>query len=408
MLHQLSGALRRLVLRRLYTMLPKDDSTIETAPVHLDLATDDDDSRLQSSKPWSRGRYTGTLLFNIGAFFLPALYSTLSKLWVANIDSSLVATTDAYTYIGVVVEVLNEGLPRAAWNVIGDRSNRSLAERHGISYTLIAVQAVLGLIMSIVFAGAAKQVTSVFVPENIRAASVTYVRIAAFSALSSTIETAVAAATRALDQPDIPLIISSVKFAVNIILDMIVISKFHVPGVNPTVNAQAATQLTCSMVASFVGLAYFIATTMRRRKKLVSESSQREPARLSFGALKVLARPGFFTFTESAVRNALYLWLVSGIVAMGSNYATAWGVFNTIRWGLVMVPVQALEATSLAFGGHAWGAWRAEIGVQLRRPTATLKQLRRKCDLQSMRPHIANCIRHRTTCIDIVHYRSGR
>lgn len=42
---------------------------------------------------------------------------------------------------------------------------------------------------------------------------------------------------------------------------------------------------------------------------------------------------------------------------MGQNYATAWGVFNTIRWGLVMVPVQALEATSNAFVGHRWGVW---------------------------------------------------
>lgn len=139
MLGQLLGAVRRLALRRLYTMLPKDDTTIETASARPQSATDDEAEQHESSKPWSRGRYTGTLLFNVGAFILPALYNTLSKLWVANIDSSLVATTDAYTYIGVVVEVLNEGLPRAAWNVIGDRSNRSLAERHGISYTLIAV-----------------------------------------------------------------------------------------------------------------------------------------------------------------------------------------------------------------------------------------------------------------------------
>jgi hypothetical protein len=53
------------------------------------------------------------LLFNIGAFMLPALYSTLVKLWVANIDSSLVIITDVYTYIGTIMEFLNEGLPRA-------------------------------------------------------------------------------------------------------------------------------------------------------------------------------------------------------------------------------------------------------------------------------------------------------
>lgn len=27
------------------------------------------------------------------------------------------------------------------------------------------------------------------------------------------------------------------------------------------------------------------------------------------------------------------------------------------------MPVQALEAASLAFGGYAWGKWRAPVGV---------------------------------------------
>jgi len=74
------------------------------------------------------------------------------------------------------------------------------------------------------------------------------------------------------------------------------------------------------------------------------------------------------TLVESAIRNALYLWLVSTIVALGSTYATAWGIFNTIRWGLIMVPVQSLEATSLAFVGHLWGEWRRDIGITTRRP----------------------------------------
>jgi hypothetical protein len=61
------------------------------------------------------------------------------------------------------------------------------------------------------------------------------------------------------------------------------------------------------------------------------------------------------TLIESVLRNALYLWLITTIVSMGSNYAASWGVFNTIRWGLFMVPVQALEATTLTFVGHNWG-----------------------------------------------------
>jgi len=375
MFRTLHSGLRRQLLVRLYIMLPNDDIRTTAPPGTGQNANRQQVPPRKSDKPWTRTRYSTTLLLNIATFLLPALYATLSKLWVADMDSSLVATTDAYTYIGVVAEVLNEGLPRAAWNIIADKSNRSLPARHGLSYTLIAFQSVLGLVMSIAFVGAARQFADAFVPAGIRDASLTYVRTSAFTTLASAIETAVAATTRALDKPDVPLIISSVKFLVNIVLDLICISKVHIPQIKPTVNTQAATQLACGMIASLAGLVYFIITTTRERRRL---DDRTESSRPSWSGLKTLIRPGAFTFAESAVRNALYLWLVSGVVAMGTDYATAWGVFNTIRWGLVMVPVQALEATALAFGGHAWGAWRREVGVDVRKPKVEKGDLKGK------------------------------
>lgn len=48
-----------------------------------------------------------------------------------------------------------------------------------------------------------------------------------------------AAATRALDKPDVPLVISTTKFAVNITLDLLIISRFHVDSHQPTINMQA-------------------------------------------------------------------------------------------------------------------------------------------------------------------------
>ena len=40
-----------------------------------------------------------------------------------------------------------------------------------------------------------------------------------------------------------------------------------------------------------------------------------------------------------------------------------------------MVPVQALEATTLTFVGHAWGKWRAEVGPTLKNPKASKEDL---------------------------------
>ncbi|KAF4122869.1 hypothetical protein GMORB2_7176 [Geosmithia morbida] len=337
---------------------------------------DDGEIRNRNREWWHRNHYTGALLFNIGSFILPALYGTLSKLWVAGIDSSLVVLTDVYTYIGVVAEVFNEGLPRAAWVIIGDRASRSLAQRLSLAYTLIIVQSLIGLIMSVAFVTGAPAFARGFVPAEVRAVSLEYVRISSFSALSSAVETAVSTATRTLDKPDVPLIISTTKFAVNIVLDMLLISRFHVGTHRPSVNMQAGIQLACNMASALVGLGYFMYRSRAYQAETVTQCPTdgrgadivTSAARPSYRALSVLLRPGILTFAESAIRNALYLWLVSTIVALGSRYATAWGIFTTIRWGLVMCPVQALEATSLAFVGHRWGSWRKAIGISTRRP----------------------------------------
>jgi Na+-driven multidrug efflux pump len=162
-------------------------------------------------------------------------------------------------------------------------------------------------------------------------------------------------------------------------LELILISRFHVRSVRSSLNTQASIRLACDMMSASVGLLYFIdASSLRGLITTRRESSRAvglETSKPNFKALKVLARPGFVTFLKSAIRNALYLWLVHGIISMGVNYATAWGVFNTIRWGLVMVPVQTLEATSLAFVGHRWGAWRQSIVVDSRRSTASRRDL---------------------------------
>ncbi|KAK9774854.1 putative Polysaccharide biosynthesis protein C-terminal domain-containing protein [Seiridium cardinale] len=212
-----------------------------------------------------------------------------------------------------------------------------------------------------------------FVPVEVRASSLIYVHIGAFSAFSSAVETAVAAAGRALDKPDVPLVISAVKFLVNIALDLLLHSPFHVSTTQPSVNMQASNQLACGFAAATAGVCHLLWTqswpsVRRERFRCVAPS---------WRSLLVLTRPGLLTLTESLVRNALYIWLVSNVVGLGATYATAWGVFNTIRWGLVMVPVQALEATALAFTGYAWGQWRQRIGVQQRRPRVSRADLMR-------------------------------
>ena len=60
---------------------------------------------------------------------------------------------------------------------------------------------------------------------------------------------------------------------------------------------------------------------------------------------------------------------------MSADYATAGGVFDTIWWDLVIVPVYALEALILTFVGHNSGQQRAQTGTLRKRHKATLDDL---------------------------------
>ncbi|KAF2501886.1 hypothetical protein BU16DRAFT_211451 [Lophium mytilinum] len=360
-----------------YSMLPSKDSE----PTVSDSRVDRDEDAETDSEPDERHRllhqsrktYWGSLGWNLAAALLPALYSTLSKLWVANIDSSHVVTTDVYTYISTVAEVLNEGLPRTAWLIIGDEDNRSLRSRLSLSYTLVVFQTLMGLIMSIVFVAAAESFAASFVPREVRQSSLNYVRVSAPVALSSAIQVAVSSCTRALDKPDVPFVISLIGVVCNIVLDFLIISKFHVGSFKPTILMQAGIRLACDMTSALVGLGYFIYLVTRIERQ--HEESE-EQVRPNIKAWIVLARPAVYTFTESLIRNVFYLWVVSTIIGLGQEYATAWGVFNTIRWGLIMVPVQALQNSTLTFIGHRWGHWRKQKEASDRKPAATWKDIK--------------------------------
>ncbi|KAK1773111.1 hypothetical protein QBC45DRAFT_105894 [Copromyces sp. CBS 386.78] len=326
----------------------------------------------------SRNTYWGSLTYNLLAFLLPALYQTLSKLWIAQIDSSSVVLTDVYTYISIIAEVLNEGLPRIAWLIIGNSASYSLSTRLSLSYTLIIFQSVMGLLMTVIFIAAAESFAAGFVPPEVREKSLSYVRLSAAVALTSAVQMAVASCTRAMDWPDVPLVVSSVGFAVNIVLDMLFLSWFHVGGVKPTVMAQAGIRLACDVTSAAVGLGYFVWVARRkvRKQERVDGEGLGRVVWWWTAGFWLMAREAVYTFSESAVRNAIYLWLVNRIIGLGADYATAWGVFNTIRWGLVMVPVQALETSALTFVGHQWGVWKKnKEGVS--KPAASWKEIKR-------------------------------
>lgn len=55
-----------------------------------------------------------------------------------------------------------------------------------------------------------------------------------------------------------------------------------------------------------------------------------------------------------------------------------------------MVPVQALEVSTLAFVDHNWGQFRAQSGTAY--PEATRKDIIGRCDAGIGERHLLNCL----------------
>ena len=115
--------------------------------------------------------------------------------------------------------------------------------------------------MSIVFLFAVESITDIFIPSDIRCISIIYVRISGFSILSSALEIAIFVAIRILDKLDILILISSTKFIINIILNIIFISTFYVILVTSIVNSQTSIRLVYNMLSAAIGIVYFVYIT---------------------------------------------------------------------------------------------------------------------------------------------------
>ncbi|KAF2261300.1 hypothetical protein CC78DRAFT_555149 [Lojkania enalia] len=235
---------------------------------------------------------------------------------------------DSYTYIGIA-EVTNEGLFRASWLVIGDLSSCIFRARIQLTHSLIRFQSLLSLTVSIANFVCISTFAEGFVLIEIRASSINYVRIAAFLAFNSVIEVTINASTRALDKPDVPLIINSTKFAIKIILDFVITSKFPVPSISPMVNMQAGIQLACNLAS---------VTLSKFESRSESDEQQITP---SLSTPKVLFKPSAITSAELVLRDTPYLYLVHNFVTKRNDYATT-STFNSHSWDKFreVLPVQ--------------------------------------------------------------------
>jgi len=130
-----------------------------------------------------------------------------------------------------------------------------------------------------------------------------------------------------------------------------------------TVIVQGSTRATCSCVSAITSTLFLV--------KLIYDSLKRD--RISSGEkwyrffdIRIVwlwIKFGIWPLLESVIRNTFYLTLAYGIVGIGDVEASAWSGFNTIKWSTLMVTVMDCDMTTSALCGKRFGLWRHRIGA---------------------------------------------
>jgi hypothetical protein len=94
---------------------------------------------------------------------------------------------------------------------------------------------------------------------------------------------------------------------------------------------QAIIRLIYDNLSAITGLTYFVHVVAHRTTDV---NERRHLFNVSISGMKILLRPSFYTFAESAIRNTIYLWVAHEIVQLGVIYASAWG-FSTRSAGVL-------------------------------------------------------------------------
>lgn len=310
-------------------------------------------------------RFLGALAFNALAFLLPASLTTLSKTWLPRTDSSHIGTSNEFQCLDFTSKLLNEGVPRAAWIVIGDTASRTYSERLRLTHTLMLFQLVISFVVFLLFSMLADLFVTPGLSDENHGRTLAYVRLIAGSMIPSAVETALVISSRALDRPDIPLVISFTNYILNIILGVHLgaILPAEKWGANADLTTQTELTLLCNILSLLAGLAYYVYSAIFRSHNLLSTSRLRP----GLASLSALWQPGMNTLLESLLRNLLSIFATSSIGSMRLLHASSWLIFTDLRWGLLMAPTRAFEAAALTHVAHNWSQLHAQAGLAAER-----------------------------------------
>jgi len=281
--------------------------------------------------------------FLVLALLIPRIYSLINTMWIGHIDYSSLAIAEQYEFMGILIEIVNEGVPFGVLALVSQNyKNRSVVLKQ--LFAGIILQLILSTTLSIIILSNMPLFVQIIgTSAEIVDKTIRYLSLRAIALPFNSLALLLIIGIKSLDRAKLSLEIVSVNVLLNIILDLFLISNFPF-SLQLGLDGAAIGYLISNITYFITALGAIVVILHIKRQELKSQDF--------LDNSKSLFKVGGWTGIDSFVRNFFYFFVLQILNFMGPNQFAGFQLFQKIMW-TVLIPVIAIsEGTAIRVGNY--------------------------------------------------------
>ena len=281
--------------------------------------------------------------FLVLVYLLPYLYTVTNIFWVGRISNDAFAITEQYEFIALAINALEDFIPVGALVLTAQHfhNNKKIIE---ILKAALILQAALSLCLTVlIFFFNQEFIAMVGTPGSIVTPTMEYLVLRSITIPFYLISCTLIVTIKSLQKGKEAFLLIAISIAVNILLDLLLISNTPVSlqmGVAGVVIAYLITQIVLTAIAA----AYLFPLLKITIRSFLTTSWRQE--------VFPIVRIGGWSGLECAIRMIGVVWILIILNGLGTNEYGGFGIATWIFWILLM-PIFAIgQGTSILVGNY--------------------------------------------------------
>ena len=281
--------------------------------------------------------------FLILALLIPRIYSLINTIWIGHIDYSSLAIAEQYEFMGILIEIVNEGVPFGVLALVSQNyKNRSIVVKQLLSG--IILQLILSITLStVILVNIASFVDLIGTPQEIVDRTIMYLSLRAISLPFASLALLLVVGIKSLGRAKLALGIVAINVLLNIILDLFLISNLPF-SLDLGLKGAAIGYLISSITYCLTAFSSILFILHIKRKEVKTNEF--------LDSSKQLFKVGGWTGIDSFVRNFFYFFILQILNFMGPNQFAGFQLFQKIMWTVLIPVISISEGTAIRVGNY--------------------------------------------------------